>query len=249
MFPSLIYHGSFIRALMFSLPITFVAPVVYSQERKVLFREDFNNLDNWKPVYFPKIERHTSYTVESDRQKTFLRAESRSSASGIVFKHPFNVHEYPRVTWRWKAENTYEKGNARSKSGDDYPIRVYVIFKYDPEKVGFLDRAKYEMAKLIYGEYPPHSSLNYVWANREHKEQVITSTYTKKSKMIPLQMGGKNLGTWQIEDQAIIEDYKRAFGTDPPPIASIAIMNDSDNTGEESISYLDYIEVYRQEGS
>jgi hypothetical protein len=231
MFPSLIYHGSFISALMFSLPITFVAPVVYSQERKVLFREDFNNLDNWKPVY--------------DRQKTFMRAESRSSASGIVFKHPFNVHEYPRVTWRWKAENTYEKGNARSKSGDDYPIRVYVIFKYDPEKVGFLDRAKYEMAKLIYGEYPPHSSLNYVWANREHKEQVITSTYTKKSKMIPLQMGGKNLGTWQIEDQAIIEDYKRAFGTDPPPIASIAIMNDSDNTGEESVSYIDYIEVYR----
>jgi hypothetical protein len=67
--------------------------------------------------------------------------------------------------------------------------------------------------------------------------------------MILLQMGAKNLGTWQIEDQAIIEDYKRAFGTDPPPIASIAIMNDSDNTGEESISYLDYIEVYRQEGS
>jgi hypothetical protein len=246
MFPSLIRHGFFIRALMFCLPVTFVAPVVYSQDREVLFREDFNSLDNWKPVYFPKIERHTSYTVESERQKIFLRAESRASASGIVFKHPFNVYEYPRVTWRWKVENTYEKGNARSKSGDDYPMRVYVMFMYDPEKVGFLDRVKYEMAKLIYGEYPPHSSLNYIWANRKHKEQVITSTYTKKSKMIPLQMGGRNLGTWQIEDQAIIEDYKRAFGTDPPPMASIAIMNDSDNTGEESVSYIDYIEVYRR---
>jgi len=55
-----------------------------------------------------------------------LKSDSRASASGIVFKHSFGVYEYPRVTWRWKAENVYEKGNATSKSGDDYPIRVYM---------------------------------------------------------------------------------------------------------------------------
>ncbi|UCF73433.1 MAG: DUF3047 domain-containing protein [Deltaproteobacteria bacterium] len=63
--------------------------------------------------------------------------------------------------------------------------------------------------------------------------------------MITLQMGSNNLGRWQIEDITITDDYKRAFGMDPPPMASITIMNDSGNTGEESVSTIDYIEVYR----
>ena len=63
--------------------------------------------------------------------------------------------------------------------------------------------------------------------------------------MIPLQMGSKNLGRWQVQDVNIIEDYKMAFGTEPPPYAGIGIMNDSDNTGEKSASYVDFIEVYR----
>ena len=227
------------------LAVIFVAMTGYCQDREVLFREDFNSLNRWKPVYFPKIEKHSSYTVESDRHGSSLKAESQASASGIVYKDAFNVYQYPKVQWRWKVRNVYKKGSAKSKSGDDYPIRVYVVFKYDPERVGFLDRIKYEAAKLIYGEHPPDSSLNYIWANREHKEEIITSPYTERSKMIPLQTGSKNLDRWQIEQVNVVEDYKRAFGTDPPPVASIAIMNDSDNTGEGSVAYIDYIEVYK----
>ena len=119
------------------------------------------------------------------------------------------------------------------------------MFEYDPERVGFLDRITYATAKLLYGQYPPYSSLNYIWANREHKEGVIRSAYTERSRMIPLQRGPENLGTWQIEDVMILEDYRKAFGTDPPSIARIAIMNDSDDTGEQSVSYIDYIEIYR----
>jgi hypothetical protein len=49
-----------------------------------------------------------------------------------------------------------------------------------------------------------------------------------------------------VESVNIIEDYVKAFGVKPPEKAGIAIMNDSDNTGEQSVSYLDYIEVYRE---
>jgi hypothetical protein len=40
------------------------------------------------------------------------------------------------------------------------------------------------------------------------------------------------------------KNYKRAFGKKPPPGARIGSMNDSDNTAERSVSYIDYIEVY-----
>jgi hypothetical protein len=37
---------------------------------------------------------------------------------------------------------------AESKEGDDYPARVYIIFEYDSDWVGFVERLKYETAKM-----------------------------------------------------------------------------------------------------
>ena len=218
---------------------------VHSEERTVFLREDFNDLNKWKPLYFPKIEKHSSYAIESNDSESYLKAESHASASAVVYKGEINIYQYPRMGWRWKVENVYRNGNATTKSGDDYPLRIYIVFKYDPEKAGFMEKLQYKAAKLIYGEYPPHSSLNYIWANRDHRERIITNAYTEKAKMVLLQKGESNVGKWLIHDVNIIEDYQEAFGHRPPPIASIAVMNDSDNTGEKSVSYLDYIEVYR----
>ncbi len=216
-----------------------------AQEKHSLFVEDFDDLNNWKPLHFPKIEEHSTYTVESKGEESYLKAESKASASGLIYKNEFNVYEFPKVRWRWKVENIYKNGNAKTKKGDDYPIRVYIIFKYDPKKAGLWEKITYNTAKLIYGEYPPHSSLNYIWANREHGESILTSPYTDRAKMIPLQQGETRLGVWIVEEINILEDYQRAFGEEPPSATSIAIMNDSDNTGESAVSYVDYIEVYR----
>lgn len=41
------------------------------------------------------------------------------------------------LSWRWKVSNIYEAGNAREKSGDDYPARIYVAFEFQPDKAGF----------------------------------------------------------------------------------------------------------------
>ena len=233
--------------LTYALILSCISAVseVHSEEGKSLFQEDFNDLNSWKPLYFPKIENHTSYTIESNGSESYLKAESNASASAVLSKKEFNIYQYSRMRWRWKVENVYRKGDAKTKSGDDYSLRIYIVFKYDPEKAGFLERFRYNAAKLIYGEYPPHSSLIYIWANREHGETIITNAYTEKSKMVLLQKGDANVGKWLIHDVNVLEDYEDAFGEKPPPIASIAIMNDSDNTGEKSISYLDYIEVYR----
>lgn len=208
-----------------------------------LLLEEFHNLDNWEPFYFPKIKSHSTYTIiDGD----VLRAESRASASAIIYKTQFNVYDYPMLQWRWKIENIYLKGDATKKSGDDYPLRLYVMFKYDPAKAGILKKLKYETAKALYGKYPPYSTLNYIWANRSHSDKILTNSYADEAKMIPVEQGPRKLNTWLVEQADIVEDYRRAFGEEPPAVASLAIMNDSDNTGESSISYLDYIKIYRK---
>lgn len=226
--------------------ITFaMVRTAFAQDKEICFHEEFNNLEYWKPLHFPKIKEHTKYSIERDGAGSYLKAESNASASGIIFKEEFNVFEYPKVRWRWKVGNVFKKGNAIEKSGDDYPIRVYIIFKYNPETASFGQKVKYGLAKTVYGEYPPHSSLNYIWANRQHNERIIANPYASEAKMILLQTGEENAGKWIEQEIDILKDYRIAFDEDPPAIGSLAIMSDSDNTGESAVSYVDYIKVNR----
>ena len=214
-------------------------------DSNIFFRDDFNDLANWKPLDFPRVKKHSTYSIEKQGDESFLKAQSDASASAIVFRETFNAFDYPKVKWRWKVDNVYKKGDALEKSGDDYPIRIYIFFEYDSKKASLGEKIKFALAKAFYGEYPPYSSLNYIWESRPEEKKIITSTYAKESQMIVLEAGKENVGRWMDEEVNIIEDYHKAFGEDPPPAASIAIMNDSDDTGESSTSYIDYIQVYR----
>jgi hypothetical protein len=239
-------HGKRAVLLMLSLVFTaFLSHPIGAQQKTVLFREDFNSLEDWKPFTFPKIRKYSVYTIERDGNRHYLRAESNASASAIVYKDSFNAYEYPRAQWRWKVSNVYRKGDARTKEGDDYPIRVYIMFEYDPGQAGVVEKMTYGLAKQLYGEYPPHSTLSYVWANKDDPEMIVTSPYTDRAKVVFLEKGPTKTGTWHDETVNIVEDYQKAFGTRPPTRARIAIMNDSDNTGERSVSYIEYIEVFR----
>ncbi len=247
-----LFRKYFVFYLCFLMGSVALSPIALSEDN-IFLLEEFENLDNWEPFTFPKIKEHSTYTIvennvtQSSRLRNVLKAESNASASAILYKGRFNVSDYPLLEWRWKVENVYEKGDAKKKSGDDYPIRIYIVFKYDPKKAGFRKRLKYKTAKALYGEYPPHSTLNYIWANKEHAEDILTNTYADEAKMILLQKGKEKIHTWQVEKANILEDYRKAFGEDPPDVGSIVMMNDSDNTKEHAVSYVDYIKIYREE--
>jgi hypothetical protein len=211
----------------------------------VFFREDFETLDAWEPLFFRGIDRHTTYSTQNQDGASVLVAKSSDSASALVHKRMFNVAEYPQVRWCWKVDNLYADGNYRLKSGDDYPIRVYVFFAYDPETATIGMKIKYELVRILYGRYPPHSSLNYIWANQPDEADPVSSPFSDRSIMIPLQHGTEKVGQWVEETVNVLEDYKRFFGANPPPEAALAIMNDSDNTGERSTSYIRFIEVLK----
>ena len=206
---------------------------------EVLLKEDFNSLQNWEALNFEKIKKHSVYKV----QNSILIASSDASASGLRFKKNYDIYKYPILTFKWKVRNVYKKGDATTKKGDDFPIRIYVMFKYDPKNASFLDSIKYGIAKSIYGAYPPQSSLSYIWANKPQIDKIITNAYTDKAEMIVLDSGKKDVGVWREHTVNVLEDYKKAFGKNPPKTVSLAIMNDSDNTGESSLSYVDFIEV------
>jgi len=221
-----------------------ILPPLHAQMLEQGFREDFETLSDWKPLTFPKILRHSVYQIEKEGTKSILTAEANASASGILYSRSFNIYKTPIIKWRWKVSNIYGAGDEKKKSGDDYPLRIYVVFKYDPEKAGVFEKAQYAAAKFIYGEYPPHSSINYIWANKKYPEKILPNPYTAKAQMVLLQKGPDRAGQWIDERVNALEDYRMAFKTDPPIEASIAIMADADNTGEKAMGFVDFIEVY-----
>ena len=52
--------------------------------------------------------------------------------------------------------------------------------------------------------------------------------------MISVESGRAESGKWITETRNIYEDYKRFFGKEPPMAGAIAIMTDTDNTGESA---------------
>lgn len=209
-------------------------------------REDFNNLENWMPVLFPSIHRHTVYGIESTGESRYLKAVSRASSSGLLYKQEFDVYRSPNIRWRWKVDSVYTGENAEManrKQGDDYPIRILLLFKFDPNLVDPPRRFTYQAAKRRYGDYPPHSALAYVWASSSTAEPIITSPYSQYTRIVSLQRGGERIMRWIDENRNILEDYRLAFGEDPPATATLAILSDSDDMGQSSVSYLEFIEI------
>jgi hypothetical protein len=192
---------------------------------------------DWKPLTFKKIERHTTYTLVMDWDAVVVKAFAKASASGLTREIKIDPKEYPLIQWRWKVSNILQKGDVQRKEGDDYPARIYITFEYDPSKLSFFEKAKYKTIKLLYGQYPPLAAINYIWESKAPVGTMVPNPYTDRVKMIVVESGETKLNQWVNEERNLYEDYKKAFGEEPPMISGIAIMTDTDNTGESAIAY------------
>ncbi len=192
---------------------------------------------DWKPLTFKKIERHTTYKLVKDNDTVVMKAVAEASASGLTREIKINPKEYPIVQWRWKVTNILKKGDVHRKEGDDYPARIYITFEYDPSKLGFFEKVKYETIRLLYGQYPPLGAINYIWESKAPVGTIVPNPYTDRVKMIVVESGEAKLNQWVNEERNLYQDYKNAFGEEPPMISGIAIMTDTDNTGESTTAY------------
>lgn len=192
--------------------------------------------DGWKPLTFKKVERHTQYEVVKDGSMVVVKAVSEASASGLTKEVMIDPQEYPIVRWRWKVENLLQKSNVTRKDGDDYPARLYITFAYEPDKVSFGRKLKYKAGQALFGDIPI-GALNYIWDGKSPIGTIVDNAFTDFAKMIVVQSGAQRIGSWVEEERNVYQDYKLAFGEEPPAINGVAIMSDTDNTKERAVAY------------
>lgn len=241
------WKSVFIAFFLVLLPTVSGARVL---KAKGCIRETFRGPSDWKPLLFDRSKKDTVYSIAQDDGTACLRADSDDSASALVWGREFSPYKYPIVKWRWKVSNVYLKGNIRGKKYNDSPARLFIMFKYNPEKANFFRKLEYSLARKIYGQYPPASALCYIWASRRHKDGIRSSPSFGAIKYIVLEAGGKYVGKWREEEINILKDYRRAFGKMPPRTeADVAFMDDSDDTGESSTSWLSSLELLTKPSS
>ena len=69
------------------------------------------------------------------------------------------------------------------------------------------------------------------------RNTVLPNLHTSRIKMIVAESGREKVGTWQDVSRNVYEDYRRAFGEEPGRITAVAVMTDTDNTGENVLAY------------
>ncbi len=202
---------------------------------------------NWESLRFANIDRQTRYRLTRHQKDVVLQARSHASASGMFRKLRFNARDHAWLSWRWKIEHVLEKGDLRVKQGDDYSARIYVAFKFEPQQASLWARMAHAVASTSAGRELPGTMLTYIWANQAPQGAIADNPYSDKVKMIALQSGNAKANRWIDEKRNLAEDYRRAFGREPPPAMGIAVMTDTDNTGESAIAYYGDITLSRNE--
>lgn len=191
---------------------------------ELLLIDDFeNDLSRWNEEVFSG--RNDFRLVMDASGSKVLQVASHDSASALIHEIEFSPAEYPLLRWRWKIEATVPSGNARTKEQDDYPARIYVIFPHF---------------------FKPFSrTINYIWANKLEIDEVVPSLYFSRSVMVAVESGDQRAGEWVEEKRNLLEDYRRIFGEDPVSVGGIAIMTDSDDTGESARAWYDDLRLQK----
>jgi len=200
----------------------------------------------WRVWQLSGLKRPTEYRLVDHEGRTVVFARARSSASGLVFPVSIDPKEHPYLHWHWNVPALIRNADNTRRATEDSPARIVIAFDGDRSKLPIEDRIFADQFKLFTRQEFPYALLMYIWENRAPVGSVIDNLHTSRIKMIVAESGEGHLGAWREETRSVYEDYRRAFGEEPGRIKSVAIMTDTDNTGEEAEAYYGDIAFLRR---
>lgn len=200
----------------------------------------------WAPLEASNVKVRTRYTLVDDGGITVLRADSAADASGLSRQLRVNPAEFPWLHWRWKINNVIGQADLRTRKGDDFPARLYVMFDYPLDKLSFIERSKLTLARTLFDPHLPAATLCYVWDGKAAVETLVRSAYTDRVRLVVVESGAARVKQWVEVERNVARDFRAAFGENAPPLSGIAIATDTDNTGAVATAFFGDIFFYKQ---
>jgi hypothetical protein len=191
----------------------------------------------WKVWQLSNLKRSTQYRLVDHEGRTVVFARARGSASGLVLPISVDLREYPILHWRWNVSALIAGADNTQRHAEDSPVRIVIAFDGDKSQLPLEERLFAEQFRAFTKQEFPYALLMYIWENRAPVGTVIENLHTARIRMIVADSGDAKLGAWREHERNVYEDYKRAFGEEPPRVRSIGIMTDTDNTGQDAEAY------------
>ena len=213
------------KVLLFLILLLVCTHAEASEQELHLGKFSTSDLTGWKEQTIGLLKPKTTYNLSRDNDRTVLAAHSTKSASGRIYTLKLDPKEYPTLKWSWKIDHTIRKGDEKTKEGDDFAVRLYVLFPR-----GFFSKTR---------------AICYVWANKLPKGEHVASPFTPNIITVAADSGEELAGHWTFHQRNVYEDYRRFYGEEPPRIEAVALMTDTDNTGESAVGYYGDITLVR----
>jgi hypothetical protein len=165
----------------------------------------------------------TKYSLGSNENGQFLRAEAKGTASGLGQKVKIDLNKTPFINITWKIEKDLKGIDEKTKKGHDFAARVFVV-----KKTGLTPLS--------------NKAVNYVFSSNNSVNEFWRSPYTKSSVDYVLSTTKDNINEWVTVKANVKEHFKKLHDLDVEELSGVAIMTDTDQTKIKAISY--YQNIY-----
>ena len=179
--------------------------------------------EEMKALEVRKIKSETTYTLGSNENGNYLKAESEGKASGLGKEIKINLLKTPFINITWKVEKDLSGIIENSKKGHDYAARVFVV-----KKTGISALS--------------NRAISYVFSSNNFVGENWPSPYTKKSIDYVLSTTKEHHNQWITVKANVREHFKKFHDLDIKELNGVAIMTDTDNSKLKAISY--YQNIY-----
>jgi len=179
--------------------------------------------EEMKDLQVKKVKGQTTYTLGSNDNGNYLKAEAEGKASGLGKEIKINLLKTPFINITWRVEKDLSGITENSKNGHDYAARVFVIKKTGTTALS-------------------NRAINYVFSSNNWIDENWSSPYTKKSVDYVLSTTKEHLNQWITVKANVREHFKKLFNLDIKELTGVAIMTDTDNSKLKAVSY--YQNIY-----
>ncbi|MBO5762862.1 MAG: DUF3047 domain-containing protein [Lentisphaeria bacterium] len=188
---------------------------------------------NWPPDWGFRAGKvlvpETRFRVTSAEDgSTVLLVEAKHSTGMLMTMPKVSIEKYPILRWRWRVRNLPPEKDAKGKPVDEQAAAIY-----------FGMRAPLEF-----------KSLSYRWeteTQKGHEKDFSYGAGTVRVRSFCMRNQETPLNEWQIEERNVAEDFRRAFGANPPDHYVIGVGANSQYTDSHTFAEIDWIELKQPE--
>ena len=170
-----------------------------------------------------KVKGETNWSLGSNDNGNFIRAEAEGVGSGLGKEVSINLNKTPFINITWKIEKDLSGIIENSKKGHDFAARVFVVKKTGATALS-------------------NRAVNYVFSSNNPVNESWRSPYTKKSVDYVLSTTKDNLNKWVTVKANVKEHFKKLHNLEVDELNGVAIMTDTDNSKKIAIAY--YQNIY-----